>query len=185
VGGRPFDALKFRTVSDPIDTGQDDDTENRLRRGLPVRQNPHVTPLGRFLIRFSLDELPQLLNVVFRQMSLVGPYKIDPRQLSLYGERQLVLFTVRPGITGVCQVHGRGELTVEERSLLDAEYVRTYTIGATSRSWSPPSPPCFAAPAPTETCARFLLAIVVSLRTIEVEGRRRPRPSLQPSEQVT
>jgi lipopolysaccharide/colanic/teichoic acid biosynthesis glycosyltransferase len=61
-------------------------------------------------------------------MSLVGPYKIQPLQAALYGERQLILFTVRPGITGVCQIHGRGELTIEERSLLDAEYVRTYSI---------------------------------------------------------
>jgi exopolysaccharide production protein ExoY len=99
-----------------------------LRRGLPIRGNPNVTPFGRFLIRFSLDELPQLLNVLVRQMSLVGPYKISPDQISLYGSRHLALFTVRPGITGVCQIHGRGELTIEERSLLDAEYVRTYSI---------------------------------------------------------
>jgi exopolysaccharide biosynthesis polyprenyl glycosylphosphotransferase len=128
VGGRRFDALKFRTIQYLPSDVPDDAMRDRMLRGLPMRQNPHVTPLGRFLIRFSLDELPQLLNVLIRQMSLVGPYKIDPRQLSLYGERRLVLFTVRPGITGVCQVHGRGELTVEERSLLDAEYVRTYTI---------------------------------------------------------
>jgi exopolysaccharide biosynthesis polyprenyl glycosylphosphotransferase len=128
VGGRRFDALKFRTIHYRPSDVPDDAIRDRMLRGLPVRQNPNVTALGRFLIRFSLDELPQLLNVLARQMSLVGPYKIDPQQVSLYGDRQLVLFTVRPGITGVCQVHGRGELTVEERSLLDAEYVRTYTI---------------------------------------------------------
>jgi lipopolysaccharide/colanic/teichoic acid biosynthesis glycosyltransferase len=61
-------------------------------------------------------------------MSLVGPYKISPDQVALYGGRHLALFTVKPGITGVCQIYGRGELTVEERSLLDAEYVRTYSI---------------------------------------------------------
>ncbi len=128
VGGRQFNALKFRTTRFGAGDDADDATQDRLVRGLPVRQNPNATALGRFLIRFSLDELPQLLNVFARQMSLVGPYKIDPRQASLYGDRQLALFTVRPGITGVCQIHGRGELTVEERSLLDAEYVRTYTI---------------------------------------------------------
>lgn len=128
AGGRPFTALKFRTTRYVQSPDTDDETRDRLRRGLPIRGNPNVTPFGRFLIRFSLDELPQLLNVLVRQMSLVGPYKISPDQISLYGSRHLALFTVRPGITGVCQIHGRGELTIEERSLLDAEYVRTYSI---------------------------------------------------------
>ncbi len=128
VGGKPFNALKFRTTLYPPEDEPDRATQDRIRRGLPLRQSPHTTALGRLLIRFSLDEVPQLLNVLARQMSLVGPYKIHPKQAALYGERQVVLLTVRPGITGVCQIYGRGELTIEERSLLDAEYVRTYSI---------------------------------------------------------
>ena len=128
-GGRPFKALKFRTTAarrtNPPAAAS---VSERRLRGLPVREEPDVTRLGRMLRRYSLDELPQLLNVLRLQMSLVGPYKISPDQVSLYGARQFTLLTVKPGLTGVCQVHGRGELTVEERSLLDAEYVRTYSI---------------------------------------------------------
>jgi exopolysaccharide biosynthesis polyprenyl glycosylphosphotransferase len=126
--GRTFHALKFRTTYHDGASTTDPDVIARRKSGLPLRWHPGTTPLGRFLARSSLDELPQLLNVLARQMSLVGPYKICPDQLHLYGDRRLAMFTMRPGITGVCQIRGRGELTVEERALLDTEYVRTYTI---------------------------------------------------------
>jgi exopolysaccharide biosynthesis polyprenyl glycosylphosphotransferase len=127
-GGREFGALKFRTTQSSVGADQHPALRERRQRGLPVREQPGLTPIGRFLRRYSLDELPQLLNVLLRQMSLVGPYKISPDQINLYGGRYLPLLTMRPGLTGVCQIYGRGELTVEERSLLDAEYVRTYSI---------------------------------------------------------
>lgn len=127
-GGREFQALKFRTTRVSPGDAPHPELLERLQRGLPVREQPGLAPLGRFLRHYSLDELPQLLNVLLRQMSLVGPYKISPNQLSLYGGRHLPLLTMRPGLTGVCQIHGRGELTIEERALLDAEYVRTYSI---------------------------------------------------------
>jgi exopolysaccharide biosynthesis polyprenyl glycosylphosphotransferase len=127
-GGRPFQIWKFRTTKGP--PPQDDpDRLARRARGLPMRDYPEVTPLGTWLRHYSIDELPQLLNVLARRMSLVGPYKISPDQLPIYQRAYLISpLTMRPGITGVCQIHGRGELTVEERALLDAEYVRTYTI---------------------------------------------------------
>ena len=128
AAGRPFNALKFRTTCWPPRQDASEEYTSRWMQGLPIRERPDITRFGRVLSRYSLDELPQLLNVLWRQMSLVGPYKISPDHVRLYGGRQLALFTVRPGITGVCQIYGRGELTVEERSLLDAEYVRTYTI---------------------------------------------------------
>lgn len=129
LGGAPFGALKFRTTPRHAD-GADEPTPVALRRhkGLPVRDNPHLTPLGRTLRRSSLDELPQLLNVLRGQMSLVGPYKIAPRDRRHYGGRWVSVLTLKPGITGMAQVHGRGELTMEERSLLDAEYVRDYSL---------------------------------------------------------
>jgi exopolysaccharide biosynthesis polyprenyl glycosylphosphotransferase len=127
-GGVEFQALKFRTTRVSPAVAQHPEVLERRRRGLPVREQPDMAPLGHILRRYSLDELPQLLNVLMRQMSLVGPYKISPDQVKLYGGRHLPLLTMRPGITGVCQIYGRGELTVEERSLLDAEYVRTYSI---------------------------------------------------------
>ncbi len=129
LGGAPFNALKFRTwprQAEFLDEPQD--IALRRQKGLPVRHHPHVTLFGRFLRRSSLDELPQLWNVVRGQMSLVGPYKIAPQDRSHYGARWLSVVTLKPGITGMAQVHGRGELTMEERSILDAEYVRDYSL---------------------------------------------------------
>ena len=130
LGGRRFNALKLRTTPRHADAA-DEPRALTLRRqkGLPVRENPHLTLFGRFLRRSSLDELPQLLNVLRGQMSLVGPYKIAPDDRSHYGTRWLSVLTLKPGITGMAQVHGRGELTMEERSILDAEYVRDYSLG--------------------------------------------------------
>jgi len=130
LGGRPFAALKFRTT--PVEAAsREEDRESALRRqkGLPVRGAPGLTSWGRVLRHTSLDELPQLWNVVRGQMSLVGPYKIAPQDLPHYGTRWLSVVTLKPGITGMAQVHGRGELTLEERSILDAEYVRDYSLG--------------------------------------------------------
>lgn len=128
LGGRPFQALKFRTTRGPVANVTHPDLLDRRARGLPVRSHEDLTPPGAILRRFSLDALPQLLNVLAGQMSLVGPAGIVPEELALYPGRQVALLTVRPGLTGVCQVFGRGALTLEERLLLDAEYVRTYSI---------------------------------------------------------
>jgi lipopolysaccharide/colanic/teichoic acid biosynthesis glycosyltransferase len=100
----------------------------RRQKGLPVRHDPQATRAGRVLRRTSLDELPQLWNVLRGQMSLVGPYKIYPQDLHHYSMRWLSVVTLKPGITGMAQVHGRGELTMEERAILDAEYVRDYSL---------------------------------------------------------
>jgi lipopolysaccharide/colanic/teichoic acid biosynthesis glycosyltransferase len=127
--GRPFIALKFRTTEqgEAIARGQPQ-VHERLSRGLPVREYPQVTALGRVLRRYSLDELPQLCNVLRGEMSMVGPYKMYPDQSVLYGRRWLMVTAMKPGLTGICQISGRGELTPEERALLDTEYVRNYTI---------------------------------------------------------
>jgi len=127
--GKVFYALKFRTtLTGEAAARRDTRVKERLTRGLPVRLYPDVTPLGRILRRYSLDELPQLLNVLRGDMSMVGPYKINPDQAMLYGRRQAMVTAMKPGITGICQVTGRGELTPEERALLDADYVRNYSI---------------------------------------------------------
>ena len=129
VGGVPFAALKFRTTRARSEsTEQDDAIVLRRQKGLPVRHDPQATRAGRVLRRTSLDELPQLWNVLRGQMSLVGPYKIYPQDLHHYSMRWLSVVTLKPGITGMAQVHGRGELTMEERAILDAEYVRDYSL---------------------------------------------------------
>ena len=88
-----------------------------------LRDDPRVTALGRFLRSSSLDELPQLFNVLAGQMSLVGPRPIIDEEIPRYGDSILVYMTVRPGLTGLWQISGRSNCTYEERVALDVRYV--------------------------------------------------------------
>jgi lipopolysaccharide/colanic/teichoic acid biosynthesis glycosyltransferase len=105
------------------------DFEDR-RRALKSQADPRITRLGRFLRRTSLDEVPQLINVLRGEMSLVGPRMIAPDEATKYGKWQLNLLTVKPGITGPWQVRGRSELPYEERVRLSMQYIRNYSIWA-------------------------------------------------------
>jgi lipopolysaccharide/colanic/teichoic acid biosynthesis glycosyltransferase len=87
-----------------------------------------VTNIGRFLRKTSLDELPQLINVFKREMSLVGPRIITPAEVEKYEKWDLNLMTVRPGLTGLWQVSGRSDVTYEERVRLDMHYIRNWSI---------------------------------------------------------
>ena len=113
-GGRPFVMLKFRTMRSDVDS-----------YGVSPHSadDPRLTRLGRFLRESSLDELPQLLNVIAGQMSLVGPRPLYERQAALWNARQRRRLEVRPGITGYAQVFARGAATHEEKIELDVEYV--------------------------------------------------------------
>ena len=93
-----------------------------------LKSDPRITPLGQFLRKTSLDELPQLLNVVRGEMSLVGPRPVVPDELELYGEARLYYLQVRPGLTGLWQISGRNDLDYERRVGLDAWYVRNWTL---------------------------------------------------------
>ncbi|MFX4263319.1 sugar transferase [Pelotomaculum propionicicum] len=112
LGGRPFIIYKFRTMLNLYD-------ENG--RELPAEQR--VTTFGRLLRRASLDELPELVNVIKGEMSLVGPRPLRMRYLSRYTPEQYRRHEVKPGITGWAQVNGRNELTWEDRFKLDIWYV--------------------------------------------------------------
>jgi lipopolysaccharide/colanic/teichoic acid biosynthesis glycosyltransferase len=112
LGGRPFTLYKFRTMTEARDAGG---------RELPDAQR--LTALGAWLRRWSLDELPQLFNVLRGDMSLVGPRPLLMEYLPLYDERQARRHEVRPGITGWAQVNGRNALTWPERFELDLWYV--------------------------------------------------------------
>ena len=101
---------------------------SRARASRPAGPGGRLRLLLHAPADISLDELPQLWNVLRGQMSLVRPYKIAPDDRHHYGTRWLSVVTLKPGITGMAQVHGRGELTIEERSILDAEYVRAYSL---------------------------------------------------------
>jgi exopolysaccharide biosynthesis polyprenyl glycosylphosphotransferase len=128
--GRQFDAFKFRTMyvnGDLLLKDRPDETA-QLRDNHKLKQDPRITPAGRWLRKFSLDELPQLMNVLLGQMSLVGPRMISPAEAEKYGRHRFNLLSVKPGITGLWQVSGRSDLTYEERVRIDMYYVRNYSI---------------------------------------------------------
>jgi len=104
------------------------DLKAELAREHKLKNDPRITRVGKFLRRTSLDELPQLLNVLFGQMSLVGPRMISPAEHDLYGRMKLNLLTVKPGLTGMWQVSGRSDLKYDERVRLDMYYIRNYSI---------------------------------------------------------
>lgn len=132
--GRGFHCLKFRTMVV--------DAEQRLRQDptlwatyrehgfrIPDDEDPRVTPLGRFLRRSSLDELPQLINVLIGEMSLIGPRPIVNEELEHYAGSERLLLSVRPGITGLWAVSGRHRLAYPERAAVELGYVRGWTLG--------------------------------------------------------
>ena len=128
--GKPFKFLKFRTmcrdaeerISEVI--SPDELTEPMFK----LRKDPRVTKVGRTLRRTSLDELPQLFNVLRGDMSLVGPRPEELWLVERYGETQRFRLQMRPGLTGPMQVHGRGELNFQERLAVEREYVENYSI---------------------------------------------------------
>jgi len=129
-GDRPFDALKFRTMVLNADEILADDPEMMAayKEGYKLKRDPRVTHLGAFLRKYSLDELPQVLNVLRGQMSLVGPRMITPEEAKEYGQWRLNLLTVKPGITGLWQISGRSDLSYKQRIRLDMHYIRNYSI---------------------------------------------------------
>jgi lipopolysaccharide/colanic/teichoic acid biosynthesis glycosyltransferase len=94
-----------------------------------LKRDPRVTPVGRILRKYSIDELPQLWNVVRGQMSLVGPRSIPTQELELVGDFAALRHTVKPGITGLWQVSGRADTTYAERVRLDQAYVARCSLG--------------------------------------------------------
>ncbi len=133
-GGRRFGCLKLRTMSE--------DAEQHLERDvllyaeyvrnnykIPEDQDPRITRLGRFLRRTSLDEVPQFWNVLQGDMSLVGPRPLVPSELEHYpGARQRLLLSMRPGLTGAWAVSGRHAVGYPERSEIELEYVRRWSL---------------------------------------------------------
>ena len=127
--GKPFRILKFRTMV--VDAERV--LEDYLRRNPQLREeyekyfklkkDPRITPLGRILRKTSLDELPQLFNILLGNMSVVGPRPIIQEEVVKYGENAEKLFSVKPGLTGLWQVSGRADLTYDERVKLDMEYI--------------------------------------------------------------
>ncbi len=130
LGGRGFDAFKFRSMHVDGDAILDRHPElrERLSREHKLEDDPRVTRVGRWLRKSSLDELPQAFNVLRGEMSIVGPRMISPQEHREYGQWDLNLLTVKPGITGLWQVSGRSDLSYEDRVRLDMNYIRNWTI---------------------------------------------------------
>lgn len=130
LNGKQFYALKFRTMVTNGDEVLDQHPElkSELQTNHKLRNDPRITPIGAFLRKYSLDELPQLFNVLKRDMSLVGPRMISPEEAPMYKQFVMNLLTVLPGITGLWQVSGRSDITYEERVRLDMYYVRNWSI---------------------------------------------------------
>lgn len=134
VGGKVFDAFKFRTMvvnsQEVLEDllARDPEAREEWEQFYKLKKDPRITWVGNLLRKTSIDELPQLLNVLRGEMSLVGPRMITMEEVERYGKWGLNLHTVKPGITGLWQVAGRSELTYEERVRLDMRYIRNYSI---------------------------------------------------------
>lgn len=124
--GRLIKVYKFRTMipnSEQLLMNLTPDQKKEFQENFKIKNDPRVTKLGDFLRRSSIDELPQLLNVLIGNMSIVGPRPIVEKELMKYGVYGDKLLSVKPGMTGLWQVRGRSDTTYEERVKLDIEYI--------------------------------------------------------------
>ncbi|WP_338799456.1 sugar transferase [Pseudomonas monteilii] len=117
MNGKPFEMVKFRTMRDAVDA-----------HGVPLPDDKRMTPFGSFLRASSLDELPELWNVLKGDMSLVGPRPLLMEYLPLYSQEQYRRHDVRPGVTGWAQINGRNTLSWEDKFKLDVWYVDNRSI---------------------------------------------------------
>ncbi|OLT34516.1 UDP-phosphate galactose phosphotransferase [Actinomadura sp. CNU-125] len=129
-GGREFTVLKFRTMVQDAEARKAELLQSNEGDGVlfKMRADPRVTRVGRWLRRYSLDELPQLINVVRGEMSLVGPRPPLPEEVAQYGGDVYRRLVVKPGLTGLWQVSGRSDLTWDESVRLDLRYVDNWTL---------------------------------------------------------
>jgi lipopolysaccharide/colanic/teichoic acid biosynthesis glycosyltransferase len=132
--GQMFSCLKFRTMVPNADQvlrdllESDPELQAEWVRDHKLRNDPRVTRLGRFLRRTSLDELPQLMNVLRGEMSLVGPRPVIREELLRYGRNVNTYLAAKPGITGLWQVTGRNDTDYRRRVVLDTYYVRNQNL---------------------------------------------------------
>jgi lipopolysaccharide/colanic/teichoic acid biosynthesis glycosyltransferase/glycosyltransferase involved in cell wall biosynthesis len=129
-GGKPFTIIKFRSMRN----NAEDELENLVDLGsldepaFKLVDDPRITPFGRFLRRWSLDELPQFWNVFKGDMSLIGPRPEEARVVALYNDWHRRRLVIKPGITGPMQVNGRGDLPLDKRVKLEIEYIENYSL---------------------------------------------------------
>ena len=151
ANGKPFHCLKFRTMCVDADRklkehlAKDPDAAREWSECQKLKNDPRITFVGRFLRTWSIDELPQLLNVLRGDMSIVGPRPIVRSEIEKYAEYFALYASVRPGITGLWQVSGRSGTSYDERVLLDKKYVENQSILADIRIIALTIPAVFAA----------------------------------------
>jgi lipopolysaccharide/colanic/teichoic acid biosynthesis glycosyltransferase len=132
--GATFKCLKFRTMVVGADAvlaqhlAGDPATAAEWERTQKLRNDPRITPIGKFLRKTSLDELPQLINIVRGEMSIVGPRPVTVRELDRYDTEKVKYLSSRPGLTGPWQVSGRSDTDYATRVKLDARYVETWSF---------------------------------------------------------
>ena len=129
--GKLFPCLKFRSMFANAEEMKNNFTEEQKKEyaeTFKLKDDPRITKVGKFIRKTSLDELPQLFNILKGDMSIVGPRPIVTDELDFYGEYEEYYKAVKPGLTGLWQVSGRSDTSYEERVALDMEYVTTRTI---------------------------------------------------------
>jgi lipopolysaccharide/colanic/teichoic acid biosynthesis glycosyltransferase len=133
-GGKLFRCYKFRTMINGAEQvladylEQNPAAREEWRLTFKLAHDPRITPIGHFLRKSSLDELPQLFNILRGDMSLVGPRPIVPAEVPRYRSRIRAYYTVRPGLTGLWQVSGRNLVSYRRRVAIDAAYARKASI---------------------------------------------------------
>ncbi len=136
-----FDAFKFRSMRRDADSilASNPALKAEFERNFKLKNDPRVTRVGAFLRKLSLDELPQLFNVLRGEMSLVGPRMITAPELDKYGPHRQLLLTVKPGLTGYWQVRGRQSVSYEERVSMDVYYIQNWNLGMDLKilAWTP------------------------------------------------
>jgi len=125
-----FDLFKFRSMCVNADAVLQKDPKlfAEFQKNFKLVNDPRITPLGRFLRKTSLDELPQLCNVLLGEMSLVGPRSITREELDRYGSMRDVFLSVRPGLSGHWQTEGRQKVTYQERVQMELYYVQNWSL---------------------------------------------------------
>ena len=133
-GGKRFNCLKFRTMvvnsQERLNNllASDDEARQEWERDRKLKNDPRITPLGKLLRRSSIDELPQLFNVLKGEMSLVGPRPVVLEELERYGGHAALYLTARPGLTGLWQTSGRNDVSYESRVALDVQYLCNWSM---------------------------------------------------------
>lgn len=128
--GGEFDAFKLRSMKVNADQilERDPALKKEFEVSFKLKNDPRITPLGNFLRKSSLDELPQMWNVLKGEMSLVGPRMITPAELQKFGDAAWIYSCMKPGVTGYWQVQGRQDVSYEERVRMELSYVRNWSL---------------------------------------------------------